>query len=268
MKRKISILFACIIGVIGLAVGASAMGVIQTVQSELRPDFTVVIDGKEQTFTNAQGEEVYPLLYDGTTYLPLRAIGNLMGKTVYWYENEKRIELKDSTSTVTDADVIVSGDKTPAPSTGGEGITLEQAKAIALEKAGLKASEVTFTKARQEMDDGVWQYEVEFWKDKVEYSAEIRVSDGKITSWDIDQERVGNNGIVNSGQKISLEEAKQIALEKAGLSEDEVFFTEAIYDVDDGVRQYEIEFYYNNTEYSADINAADGTILSWDVDMY
>lgn len=49
-------------------------------QSEIRPDFTVKIDGEMRTFKNANGEVVYPMLYKRTIYLPMRAIGELYGK--------------------------------------------------------------------------------------------------------------------------------------------------------------------------------------------
>lgn len=267
MKKKISILAAGIIGIVSLAIGVSAAGVIQYVQSELRPDFTIVIDGQEQTFKNAQGETVYPLLYEGSTYLPVRAIGNLMGKTVYWYEDEKRIELVDENSTVTDADVIVNqGGTSTQPSASGE-ITLEQAKEAALTRAGLTASEVTFTKERLETDDGIRQYDLEFWKDNVEYSAEVRASDGSILSWDVDYNRTNSNQTVTADSSdIGVDRAKEIALNRAGLAESDVNFVKAELEMDDGVRLYEIEFRQGRTEYSAEVRAADGEILSWDVD--
>lgn len=263
MKKKISVLAACILAIGGLAIGASAVGVIQYVQSEIRPDISIVIDGKEQTFYNAQGETVYPLLYNGTTYLPVRAIGNMMGKTVYWYENEKRIELKNS-STVTDADVIVPGGTETQQPNAGE-ISLEKAKEIALEKAGVSASEATFKKARLEVDDGRRQYDLEFWSGSTEYSAEILASNGTILSWDVDYH--GNQGgMTDNENNIGVERAKEIALQKAGLSAADVRFTQASYEIDDGVPVYEIEFWQDRVEYSAEIRASDGAVLSWDVD--
>ena len=50
-----------------------------TVSARLRPDMSIVIDGSARDFYNASGQEVHPILYDGTTYLPVRAIGELMG---------------------------------------------------------------------------------------------------------------------------------------------------------------------------------------------
>ena len=203
MKRKVVMsLAACGICAVGVVIGASAATLVQTVQAELRQDFTIVVDGDVKTFKNVQGEVVYPLLYEGTTYLPVRAIGELMGKTVYWYEDDKRIELKDEKTTVTDADVIVSGNSTSTDNKvngsapGGDAaststkketalqpedgeITLEQAKAIALEKAGLTEAEVRFTETKLEVEKGgVREYDIEFRVGRTEYSAEIRASDG------------------------------------------------------------------------------------------
>ena len=64
----------------------------------------------------------------------------------------------------------------------------ERAKSIALEKAGLSADNVTFDKVELDRDDGVWQYEVEFRKDRTEYDADIKAEDGSILSWDVDND--------------------------------------------------------------------------------
>lgn len=278
LKKKVTLLAAlglCLAGVIAVV---SAATVIQKVESELRPDFTIVVDGEVQTFKNAQGETVYPMLYDGTTYLPVRAIGELMGKTVYWYEDEKRVELKTEQTTVTDADVIVPGGTGGGSSSGqavipqeGE-ITLERAKEIALERAGLSEADVTFTRERLEVDDGVREYDIEFYTSAAEYSADISAADGTIRSWDVDEIRGAQSGggggasAETSGDDIGLDRAKEIALERAGLSEADVTFTETNLDRDDGRLVYEIEFRQGRTEYSAEILASDGTVVSWDVD--
>ncbi len=210
--RKITVLTAGILCAAGIAVGASASEIIQKVQSEIRTDFTVKVDGEIRTFKNANGEVVYPMLYEGTTYLPVRAIGELMGKTVYWYEDDKTIDLKDEQTTVTDADVIVtdkssaaSDNNKPADQTTGkshsaekgdrdslpegvEGITIDEAKKIALDKAGLTEEGVVFKEAKYDFDDGRWVCEIEFIKDKIEYSAEILVSDGTVVSWEVDRD--------------------------------------------------------------------------------
>ena len=177
----------------GITIGFAAAEYVRTIKAEIRPDITVAVDGEVKNFTNAQGELVYPLLYEGTTYLPVRAIGNLMGKTVYWYENEKKIELKDDKTTVTDADVIVKNDEKnnadikDSNKTETASITVEEAKKIALKKAGFTENDVKFIKAEKDYDNGKLVYEIDFVKDTVEYEAEILASDGSIVKWEIDR---------------------------------------------------------------------------------
>lgn len=65
-------------------------------------------------------------------------------------------------------------------------ISVEQAKAIALEKAGFAENQVYFKKAKLDFDDGRWEYEIEFYKDYVEYDAEIDAQTGAIYKWEMD----------------------------------------------------------------------------------
>ena len=65
---------------------------------------------------------------------------------------------------------------------------------------------------------------------------------------------------------ISEEEAKKIALDYAGLSEETVEFAYAKLEKDDGIWQYEIEFRQGREEYDFDIDAATGEILSYSRD--
>lgn len=274
--KKIGLLTVGIACAVSLAIGVSASGIFKTITAELRPDFEIVIDGKKQEFKNASGKTVYPILYDGTTYLPVRAIGEMMGKTVYWYQEDKRIEIKDEESLVTDADVIITGRTDKNTDTNSDGrkpeeavpsdeITISQAKKIALDKAGLNEEEAVFIEAKRERENGANVYELEFRNGGIKYSAEIKASDGSIISWEVEGKVTVDEG--TSDKKISLEEAKEIALEKAGLKESDVVFTKAKTDNEKGVDIYEIEFKKGRTEYSADIRISDGSIISWEVEQ-
>lgn len=63
---------------------------------------------------------------------------------------------------------------------------------------------------------------------------------------------------------INVDQARRIALEHAGFTENEVRFTKAMFENDDedGV-EFEIEFYVGNVEYDYDINAMTGEILDF-----
>ena len=159
-------------------------GTAKNVTVQVRNDFTIVIDGKEQTFKTSAGKAIYPLLYDGSTYLPLRAIGQIMGKDVNWDNDTKTVTLTSEGYTVTDADSFDSKKDTVTDADtfkeSSPDIGWEEAKAIALKHAGLTESQVSRLKAEKDRDDGVVKYEVEFEKDRVEYDYEINAETGKI----------------------------------------------------------------------------------------
>ncbi|MGN1097552.1 MAG: stalk domain-containing protein [Clostridia bacterium] len=47
-------------------------------------EISIYIDGKQLVATDVNGTVVYPILKDGTTYLPVRAVGEAFGKDVEW----------------------------------------------------------------------------------------------------------------------------------------------------------------------------------------
>lgn len=187
-KRRGLILVIALI--LAFGTGVVAKNAFDVITAEVRTDFIVEIDGVKREFRNVNGDRVYPILHNGTTYLPLRAIGEIMDKDVYWFEDEKRIELRDKkSSTVTDADVIVDDNSVvdkPANIDEAEFIGKENAKQLALKKANLKESEVYFIKIELDKDDGVFIYDIEFRHGFKEYSAEIKADDGKILDWEVD----------------------------------------------------------------------------------
>src|SRR5699024_2171366 len=66
---------------------------------------------------------------------------------------------------------------------------------------------------------------------------------------------------------ISMDYAKEIALDHAGISGEDVYFDDQEFDIDDGVPLYEFEFYLNGNEYEYDIHAISGEILSFEHDI-
>ncbi len=206
MKKKITLLTCVLLCAVSMITGAVAVGVVQEVKAQLRQDFTVKIDGEVREFKNAQGKTVYPILYEGTTYLPVRAIGEIMGKTAYWNEEAKTIELKDapaSEPTVTDADVIItdqgSGKAEPNADTpkvkeetpkneveaeNTEYIGEEAAKKAALERAGITADGVWFERVEMDRERGIWVYEVDFQQGRMEYNVEVNALTGEIVKYE------------------------------------------------------------------------------------
>ena len=150
--------------------------------AELRPDFVITIDGAERDFFNAEGGELQPIVYDGTTYLPLRAIGELMGKNVDWDSKKQMVSLFDSL--VTDADTFSGAEN--KDSKPNNLIMSDKALAKALDHAGLKAGDVILIANDLELDDGRYIYDIEFVAGVKEYDYEIDAVSGKVLSRDID----------------------------------------------------------------------------------
>ena len=113
-------------------------------------------------------------------------------------------------------------------------------------------------------DNGRMEYEVEFWKDNVEYDYEIDAYTGTILHSDRDIE--GYSIPTQSSADIGADRAKEIALDHAGVSASKATFVRAHLDYEDGRRVYDVEFYSGSKEYDYEIDAASGDILSWDYD--
>ena len=241
--------------------------VTQNVTVGLHPEYTILVDGVERTFTNVNGTVVYPMAYNGSIYLPLRAIGNLMGKTVAWDGATSTATLSGGNE-ITDADSFnQTGGNTG--STGNTGtITADRAKEIALSDAGLSASQVSFIRSQLDWDDGRQIYEVEFYNTATytEYDYEIDAGTGAILSRDYDAEYYTRPSTGGTGAAITADRAKEIALNHAGVSASSATFVYAKLDWDDGRLQYDVEFYSGSTEYDYEIDANTGAILSYDHD--
>ncbi len=77
-------------GSLAVAAGAAQSS---SVTAQLSPNISIVVDGTERTFYNVSGQEVHPITYNGTTYLPIRSIGELMGKNVNWDQSTLTVSL-------------------------------------------------------------------------------------------------------------------------------------------------------------------------------
>ncbi|MCD8348902.1 MAG: PepSY domain-containing protein [Lachnospiraceae bacterium] len=159
-------------------------------------------------------------------------------------------------------------------------ITLEEAKELALADTELTDEElelVTFTKEKSDEDDGISIYDIEFYTDTAKYEYEISTRTGDILELSIDY-RFTAQDLANitdterdsagssSTSYISLDEAKNIALEYAGLSGSDVTFKKAKLDKEHGTMVYEIEFYQGKIEYECEINAVTGTVIEFEID--
>jgi uncharacterized membrane protein YkoI len=146
-------------------------------------------------------------------------------------------------------------------------IGVEKAKSIALEHAGISEQDVVFIRARLDREDRRDVYDVEFYSGNTEYDYEIDAISGEIIEFDSEVEsyRVpAAPGIQDESQYIGEAKAKSIALEHAGISEQEAVFIKTRLDRGGRRDVYDIEFYSGNTEYDYEIDAISGDIIEFD----
>ena len=149
---------------------------------------------------------------------------------------------------------------TTPPATGDIGVA--KAKQIALSHAGV--SNVSIHRITKDYDDGVPVYEVEFYVGNKEYDYEINAITGAIISYDQDIEGYTppTSTTPPATGDIGVAKAKQIALSHAGVSASSAYAMEVGMDYERGVKIYEVDFKSGRMEYSYDINAATGAIIS------
>lgn len=150
-------------------------------------------------------------------------------------------------------------------------IGLERAKAIALADAGLSADGVTFCKAKLDKDGNHYEYDIEFYTATTEYDYEIDAISGTILEKDADIERY--NGLdkqmplysasTQVGNYIDEAQVMAIALEHAGCKAEEISMLKLVLDYDDGYNIYDIEFCTGTANYDYEVDAASGTILTY-----
>lgn len=94
-KRLMSLALALVM-VFSLTTGASAaQPKAEQVSAYFNYNLTVSYGGEARVLTNVKGEQVYPVTYGGTTYVPIRAIGTLLGLKVDWDQETKTALLND-----------------------------------------------------------------------------------------------------------------------------------------------------------------------------
>ena len=150
--------------------------------------------------------------------------------------------------------------------TSGSVIGEDAALAAALKHAGLASGDVQMLKNKLDWDDGVQEYDVEFRTDSKKYDYTVNAQTGDIRSYSIEARRQSSTEA--SGSVIGEDAALAAALKHAGLASNDVQVLKNKLDWDDGVQEYEIEFYSGNTEYDYTVNAQTGAIRSYDAETH
>ena len=141
----------------------------------------------------------------------------------------------------------------------------EMAQKIALEHAGVKATDATITKSKLDYEGRRQVYEIEWYAGGKKYDYEIAVDTGEILSSGYDEKTSGWSGSNSSNVTVSEADAKQTALGRvSGATEKDIYEWE--FDYDDGRPEYEGKIIYGGTEYDFTIDASSGAVIEWEAE--
>lgn len=88
LKRKILLSFiGTMLLFIGIGIGALASTNLEQIKAFLNHDLKVRVDGKVVQLDDGNGNAILPITYNGSTYLPIRAVSNLLNVGVH-YDSE------------------------------------------------------------------------------------------------------------------------------------------------------------------------------------
>lgn len=77
----------------GMAMGATAAGTLQEIKAYLNSGITIQYNGEEQVLKDAQGVRLYPITYNGSTYVPIRAVSDILDVKVEWDQASQTVLL-------------------------------------------------------------------------------------------------------------------------------------------------------------------------------
>jgi Ca-activated chloride channel family protein len=83
---KIFLIALIILSMLGVCIAMN-----KTDKVFLNKEVTISYEGKSMAFYDVNGERVYPITYDGTTYLPLRALSALFDEKIKWDQENRAI---------------------------------------------------------------------------------------------------------------------------------------------------------------------------------
>ena len=155
----------------------------------------------------------------------------------------------------------ITGTTTPSGTSGG--ISADKAKSIALADAGVSESSALGLRVKQDWDDGMAIYEVEFRCNGAEYEYDIRSADGTIlkSERDDDNDYYYTTAPSASGSLVGEAAAQSAALTHAGVKESDTSYLSCHLEYDDGrVECYEVEFQAGSTQYEYEIGPYDGAV--------
>ena len=222
---------------------------------------------KAEEYGISQGKAVLiQSLVDQSTHLTFESLAGLSINELNLLANSAAAKDKDSQTTAQE----------PIRSTGtasqGSYIGAEAARQIALTQAGVGESDLEFWSCDYDYEDGRMVYEVELVTAAASYEYDVDAATGEILKMEL-EERVSPAGPTgptteSSGQgasgSITWEQARTIALNRAGVTESQAYHVEWESEYENGRQVFKVEFETDAMEYECEVDGATGAVLQFE----
>lgn len=220
------------------------------------------------TLNEAAGTSCYKVEFTSGDYAYAYTVNAETGAVMEMSSREKNAV---DTQAQTEATVPAADSATTQSSAAATAQTVtgtvdeEMAQKIALEHAGVKATDATITKSKLDYEGRRQVYEIEWYAGGKKYDYEIAVDTGEILSSAYDEKTSGWSVSNSSNVTVSEADAKQTALGRvSGATQKDIY--EWKFDYDDGRPEYEGKIIYGGTEYDFTIDASSGAVVEWEAE--
>ena len=220
------------------------------------------------TLNEAAGTSCYKVEFTSGDYAYAYTVNAETGAVMEMSSREKNAV---DTQAQTEATVPAADSATTQSSAAATAQTVtgtvdeEMAQKIALEHAGVKATDATITKSKLDYEGRRQVYEIEWYAGGKKYDYEIAVDTGEILSSAYDEKTSAWSVSNSSNVTVSEADAKQTALGRvSGATQKDIY--EWKFDYDDGRPEYEGKIIYGGTEYDFTIDASSGAVIEWEAE--
>ncbi|WP_091170251.1 stalk domain-containing protein [Paenibacillus sp. 1_12] len=152
--KKIAVISACSIA-IGITCYAS--GGVESIQAYLNHDFKFTLNSKVWTPKDSDGAVLAPVIFNGTSYLPVKAVVEATGGQVQWNEATKTITITSASGNEgagSERDQMIIEEMNEIKDKLKLGLTKEEVQALFIEKF-----EIAHNSDSEDGSDSYWKYE-------------------------------------------------------------------------------------------------------------
>ncbi|MFD1883938.1 hypothetical protein [Paenibacillus wenxiniae] len=189
---------------LGIGTGAIAATSLQPIRAYLNSALSFNVNGTAAQLTDANGKKVLPITYNGTTYLPVRAVGQLMDIPVNYNSANSSISIGNGSTSGGNT----GGGSTTTPSSSKP--TLSQLGSTAMESSELRTKDPAKTVYKGK------DYKEVYINDKPESYRDFQImTDNKYSTLHLEM------ALLSGNQKINIYDGDRTVLKTVSLSADQ-----------------------------------------------